>query len=274
MSGFTPIRVALLVSGSAPAIETLLADPNRGAIYDVVCVVSSETELAEAPLLEAAKIPLVLRPLRRFAGERGLSLRNLRAREEYDLETADILKSFQVDWVILAGYRFIVTTPLLELFPGRILALHEGDLTLTDHDGRRRYTELHSVRRAVFAGERETRSSLYAVTERVGEGPLFLLSRPYPVAEIAAEGLAWGAYELVNGYVKVHREWMVRSAWGEMLAHALGLIAAGTIRVAHDVAWVDGVPGPCRMGEAPRICHTLKNEIERGIPSSCPFIES
>ena len=62
MSGFTPIRVALLTSGHAPAIEPLLADPNRGALYDVVCVLDSGAELEQAPLLEAAKIPLVLRP--------------------------------------------------------------------------------------------------------------------------------------------------------------------------------------------------------------------
>jgi len=273
MSGFTPIRVALLTSGHAPAIEPLLADPNRGALYDVVCVLDSGAELEQAPLLDAAKIPLVLRPMRRILADLDLSLRNLHAREEYDRETAEILKSFQVDWVILAGYHFIVTEPLLALFPDRILALHEGDLTLSGDDGRRRYTELHSVRRAIFAGERETRSSLFFVTDRIGEGPLFLLSRPYPVAEIAADGLSWGAYDLVNAYVNVHRDWMVRSAWGEMIAHAMGLLAAGTIRVANDIAWVDGVPGPCRMGEAPRACHVLKGEIERGIPSSCPFIE-
>ena len=274
MSGFTPIRVALLTSGSIPAIEPLLVDPNRGAVYDIVCVVSSETELEQAPLLDDAKIPLVLRPMHRILGERDLSLRNLRGREDYDRETAEIAKSYQADWVVLAGYNYIVTEGLLALFPDRVLSLHEGDLTLNGDDGRRRYTELHSVRRAIFAGERETRSSLFFVTDRVGEGPLFLLSRPYPVAEIATDGLAWGAYDLVNDYVKVHRDWMVRSAWGEMISHALGLIAAGTIRVANDIAWVDGVPGPCRLGEAPRACHVLKGEIERGIPSTCPFIES
>ena len=97
MSGFTPIRVALLTSGHAPAIGPLLADPNRGALYDVVCVLDSGAELEQAPLLEAAKIPLVLRPMRRILADRDLSLRNLRAREEYDRETAEILKSFQVD---------------------------------------------------------------------------------------------------------------------------------------------------------------------------------
>lgn len=273
MSGFTPIRVALLASGSAPGIEPLLADPNRGAIYEIACVISTETELAQAPFLEAAKVPLIFRPMRRILADRDLSLRNLHAREEYDRETAELLKSLRVDWIILDGYHYIVTEPLLALFPDRIVALHEGDLTLTDDDGHRRYTELHSVRRAIFAGERETRSSMFFVTDRVGEGPLFLVSRPYPVAEIAADGLSWGAYDLVNAYVKVHRDWMVRSAWGEMLAHAMGFLAAGTIRVANDVAWIDGAPGPCRLGEAPRACHARKSEIERGIPSSCPFIE-
>lgn len=273
MSGFTPIRVALLTSGSSPAIEPLLGDPNRGAVYDIVCVLGSETDLEQAPLLEAANIPLVLRPMRRLLADRDLSLRNLHAREDYDRETGEILKSFQADWVILAGYHYIVTEPLLAIFSDRVLALHEGDLTLNDEDGRRRYTEMHSVRRAIFAGERETRSSLFFVTDRVGEGPLFLLSKPYPVAEIATDGLAWGAYDLVNLYVKAHRDWMVRSSWGEMISQAMGLVAAGTIRVANDIAWVDGVPGPCRMGEAPRACHVLKGEIERGIPSSCPFIE-
>src|SRR5436305_3978801 len=212
--------------------------------------------------------------MRRSLRDRGLSTRNLRAREEYDADTVAILKSFQVDWVILAGWHFIVTEPLLANFPDRVLALQESDLTLRGDDGRRRYPELHSVRRAIFAGERETRSSLFFVTDRVGEGPLFLLSRPYPVAEIAADGLSWGAYDLVNAYVNVHRDWMVRSAGGEMIAQAMGLLAAGTIRIANDVAWVDGVPGPCRMGEAPRARHILRREIERGIPSTCPFIES
>lgn len=273
MDSFRPLRVALLASSSAPGIEPLLADPNRGAIYDIACVISTETELEQAPLLEDAKIPLILRPMRRMLASRDLSLRNLHAREDYDGETADLLKSLHVDWIVLDGYHYIVTEPLLTLFPNHLLALHESDLTLKDEDGRRRYTELHSVRRAIFAGERETRSSMFFVNDRVCEGPLFLVSRPYPVAEIATDGLAWGAYDLVNSYVKVHRDWMVRSAWGEMLSRAMGFLAAGTIRVANDVVWVDGAPGPCRLGEAPRACHVLKGEVQRGIPASCPFIE-
>lgn len=273
MDGSSPLRIAILTSFSADGVERLLADPNRGSVYELACVVSSETELLQTAALEAANVPVIMRPLHRMLGTRALSLRNLHAREDYDREAADLLKSLNVDWIILDGYHYIVTEPLLEIFPNRVLGMHESDLTQLDEDGHRRYVEMHSVRRAIFAGERETRSSMYFVNARVGEGPLFLLSEPFPVSPIVADGLAWGAYDLVNAYARVHRDWMVRASWGPMLERALQFIAAGTIRVAHDVAWIDGAPGPCRLGEAPRECHLHVSQIARGIPSSCPFIE-
>lgn len=59
------------------------------------------------------------------------------------------------------------------------------------------------------------------------------------------------------------------SAYGAMLVRALQFLAAGTLKVANDVVWIDGVPGPCRLGDAPQICH-----VQRGIPASCPFIQT
>jgi hypothetical protein len=44
------------------------------------------------------------------------------------------------------------------------------------------------------------------------------------------------------------------------------------VQVVKDIAWVDGAPGPCRMGEAPAICGDATDSIRRGIPASCPFI--
>jgi hypothetical protein len=35
------------------------------------------------------------------------------------------------------------------------------------------------------------------------------------------------------------------------------------------VVWVDGVPGPCRMGDAPAFC---REQEASGVPVSCPFI--
>ena len=241
----TPFRVAVLTSTNAPGVERLRGDPNRGTTYELAEVIT-----------------------RRHAP------RNLRDREAFDEQTAEMLRDVGADYVFLDDYGYIVTRPLLRAFPEHILALHEGDLTIRDDDGGRRYVTLHAVRRAIFAGASETRPSLFFVTERLGEGPVLLLGAPYPVSRIAADAIARGAYDLAVDYARVHREWMMRAAYGEMLVRGLQFLAAGTIKVSGDIAWIDGAPGPCRLGDAPRICRDLGEHVQRGIPASCPFIQS
>ncbi len=270
--GFSPLRVAVLTSHSAPGLEQAIAHSNRGALYDLVAVISSETALAEAAAVEAAQIPLILRPLKRYNSERGLPLRNLRAREEYDSETAEQLQHFRVDYVFLLGYNYILSEPLVESFPQRLLALHDGDLMLRDENGRRRYAGLHAVREAIFAGEAQTRSSAYFVTQEVGAGPLFLLSRAYRVAQLALDARNWGAADLLSQYAELHRRWMIRGSWGEMTIRTIEFLAAGSVSIVRDIAWIDGVPGPCRMGEAPALCREREQTIDSGVPASCPLI--
>lgn len=267
-----PLRVAVLTSSSAPGIEQLLAGSDRGVLYDLACVAGSEESFAQRRAVEEANVPLVLRPLKAILAGRGMSFRNLASREEYDRETADVLRAYGADYAILAGYRYFVSGPLLEGFADHLLAIHDADLTVLDDEGARRYCDLHGVRRAIFAGAAETRSSVFFVTERPGAGPLMLLSRPFPVAPIAHDALACGEYDLAVAYARVHRQWMTTTSWGGMLVEAIRLLAGGTIAIADGIAWIDGAPGPCRLGEAPRFCEP--EQIRRGIPASCPFIQS
>ena len=254
------LRVAVLTSREAPGLEALLADPNRGVAYELAAVVSSETSLLQSAALDAAGVPWILHPIRDFPSAR----RNLRAREDYDASLAAILSPLDPQYVILCGYRYIVTAPLLHEFPDRIIGMIDSDLTERDGAG------LHAVRNAILSGASETRSSACIVREGVGTGPLFLLSGPYPVAAMARDARNWGDAELVERYAALHRQWMLRAAWGPMLVRMLELLAGGTLAIAGDVVWIDGAPGPCRFGEAPAAC-TGAN-VERGIPSSCPFI--
>lgn len=268
----TPLRVAVLTSHSAPGLEQVIAHSNRGALFDIVGVISSDPVVVEAPAIEAAGIPLVLRPLKIEMTERGLPLRNLRVREDYDAETADLLQHWRADYVFLVGYNYIVTPPLVNAFPQRLLALHDGDLMLRDENGHRRYAGLHAVREAVFAGETETRAAVYFVTQDVGAGPLLILSKPFRVAQLAHDARTWGAADLVSDYAGMHRRWMLRAAWGEMIVRAIECLAAGSVSIVRDIAWIDGVPGPCRLGEAPAICKEREPGLETGIPASCPLI--
>lgn len=269
---FSPLRVAVLTSHSAPGLTQLIAHPNRGAVYELVGVISSEDTLAEAAAVEAAGIPLVVRPLKRYMAERDLPVRNLGARADYDGETADLLQHFRADYTFLLGYNYIATEPLVNAFPQKLLALHDGDLMLRDENGRRRYAGLHAVREAVFAGENETRSSAYFVTQEVGAGPLFLLSRPYRISQLASDARSWGDAALLSEYASLHRRWMIRCAWGEMVVRAIECLAAGSVSIVRDMAWIDGVPGPCRLGDAPAVCHEREQSLESRVPASCPLI--
>ena len=270
---FTPLRVVVLTSRSAPGLAQLLADPNRGTVYELTAVVSSEPSFTEMKAVEEAGVSVLLRPMREFFAEHHLSLRNLQDRTGYDEQLAGLARDLQADYLVLDGYNYIVSAPLLEEFPMRILALHDGDLTLRDEEGRRRYAGLHAVRDALFDGEFETRSSAFFVTAEVGEGPLFLLSGPFPVPALGVDARNAGDAATLSSYAELHRRWMVGHTWGRMLTRGLEFLAAGSVQVIHDLVWIDGVPGPCRMGDSPSLCQKLKPLIDSRIPSSCPLIK-
>lgn len=273
MSSFAPLRVALLCSRSAPGLDALLDHPDRGALFDVVGVISTEELLREQRFLEARGIPCVLRPIRAFHRERLLPLRNLQARCEYDEETALVLQSFAPDLVVLSRYAYILTAPVLQAFPNRIINIHDADLTAVT-DGKRRYVGLHAVRDAIMAGETETRLSIHYVNQEINGGPLMLVGRPFPVAPLVRDAISWGSTAAIESYAELHRQWMLRKDAPSLIASAIRFLCAGIAQVIGDVVWIDGVPGPCRLGDAPAVCEALNEHRGRAIPAACPFIQT
>jgi hypothetical protein len=260
-----PLRIALLLPRRSAAIEGLLADPNRGSVWQIEIAVGADPAPEDLPLLEEKSVPVEIRPIRDEPG-----FRNLRLREQYDEALADLFTRLRIDYVVLAGYEYIVTDALLGPFAGRVLAIHDADLTLRDEG--RLYTGPHAVRDAIFAAEPETRSSVYLVTRDVGRGPLFLIGAPYPLAHMALDARERGDAAFLTHYAELHRQWMVSTSWSGMLSRTLDLLAGGTMKTIGDIVWVDGVPAPCRMGESPAVCHDPEAMVTRGIPRSCPFI--
>jgi formyltetrahydrofolate hydrolase len=240
------VRIAVLTSQGAPGLDALLLDPARGPIFEISAVVSAGVDVDRPP-------------------------RNLRDREEYDAKLLEIVGG--ADFLFLTDYRYLVTRPLLDAFPGRIIVLHDGDLTMM-MSGRRAYTGLHAVRNAILSGATSTRATAFIATEETGEGPLLLLGPPYAVSELATAAVERGDLADVALYAHLHRRWMVTDSYGVLLRKTAELVSLGTMHVARDTVWVDGVPGPCRLGDAPSACWSATRPPRRGIPSSCPFIET
>jgi phosphoribosylglycinamide formyltransferase-1 len=117
----TPLRVALLCSSRAPGVRDLLSDPARGSLYELACVVSTERDFPEREEIVEAGITCVARTR---------PPQSLELRRKYDADTAFYLKAFDVDLVILTGYRRILTAPMIEAYAGRIVNLHDSDLAV------------------------------------------------------------------------------------------------------------------------------------------------
>ncbi|HUJ14293.1 MAG TPA: formyltransferase family protein [Thermoanaerobaculia bacterium] len=233
------MRLGILTAGPSPL-------PPSGDLYETVCVV--DAKIAPPPP------------------------RNLREREWHDEELAEFLRSLEVDYVFAAGYPYILTPPLLEAFRDRVIVVQNGDLIERDENGRRRWSGTHPVLDALVAGMNSTRTSLYFATEDVGEGPLFLVGPRHSVPAVVQDALKRGDFDSVSTYALLHNRWM-RQSWPALIAQAIGILAAGSMKIVGNTVWVDGAPGPCRLGEAPDFCETEMDVLHR-IPSSCPFIES
>jgi hypothetical protein len=66
-----PLRVAVLCSRRAPGLLHLLeSDPNRGRLFDIACVMTSERDFAESDAVSAAGVQVLRHPIAEFCAAR------------------------------------------------------------------------------------------------------------------------------------------------------------------------------------------------------------
>ena len=220
LNDFRTLRVGILCSRRAPGLAALLHHPMRGVMYELACVITTN----EAAVLDTGDVPLLSHPIHPFCEGLGVPLRDDAARRLYDSETAQALHRIGVDTVLLLGYVYRITAPLLDAFSNRILNIHDSDLP--------KYPGLHATRDAVVAGETFTRSAVHIVTPEIDRGPVVLRSERFDVAPFVHAAAEAGEDDIIRAYAYAQREWMMRSAWGPLAVKALEMVAAGELAEA------------------------------------------
>jgi len=107
-------QLVVLISGYGSNLEAILDAARLGIIPAQVCAVVSNK--ADAYGLERARLaglPAVVHVYKKG-----------QERADYDRELADIVASYQPDWVILAGWMRILSSAFLRRFPNRVVNLH------------------------------------------------------------------------------------------------------------------------------------------------------
>lgn len=243
-----PLRVVVLFSGGASAVRYMLDhDSARDDAYEVVGAFTDDPAAPGVEALADRGVPVETHGLRAFYDDRDADTGDMDVRAAFDAETADRVDRFDPDLVVLSGYMWILTDPMVGTYP--ILNVHPADLTVTE-GGERVYVGHDPVYDAVTDGRAETRSTVHFVTPGVDEGPLVVRSRPFPVrGDQVATLREHGAADALAAYVDAHQEWMKWDGDGPALATAVRLVAAARVDLADGEALVDGDPGPLDLPE-------------------------
>jgi folate-dependent phosphoribosylglycinamide formyltransferase PurN len=222
-----PVRVAVLCSHRAPGLLHLLnCDAERGTAYDIVCCLTTEPTFAEEVRVERRGVPTLPHDIHEFYAARKARIAGTPGvRSAFDARTAQILRAFSPDLVVLAGYVYLLTEPMLAAFPRRILNLHFADLTLRTPGGEPGFPGTRAVRDALAAGCSETRATVHLVTAAMAAGPPIVRSWPFPVSPMVEDAGAWNATDMFNAYVFAHEQWMTRACAGPMWSAALHLVS-------------------------------------------------
>ena len=249
-------RVAVLCSERAPGLLYLLnRAADRGVTFEIVCVITSDPSFAEEVRVERRGIPTLSHPIRSFVG----------SRQAYDARTAKLLEPFMPDLILLDGYLFLLTRPMLDAYRSRIINLHFSDLTLRRPDGAPRFAGIRAVNRALADGMTETRATVHLVNEQVDAGPPLVLSPPYPASPLVEELRTLDATDAVRAYSFAHLQWMMRTASGPLMAAALRLIATARIDLDR-VARED--PAAARPWELDRDGYLVERQVPQVLPGS------
>ncbi len=156
--------MGVLASGRGTNLQAIINAIETGVVTAQIGVVISDKKDAKA--LERARernIPAV-----------SVDPKGYPDRTAYDAAVVAILTEHQVQLVIFAGYMRLITAPILEAFPHRIINIHPSLLPA--------FPGLHAQRQALFYGAKVSGCTIHFVDAEVDHGPI-IAQVPVPVLE-------------------------------------------------------------------------------------------
>ncbi len=151
-----PLRIGVLVSGSGSNLQSIIDHIEKGKLRAEIRIVLSNNP--EAYALERAK-------------KHGLSCAVMRHedypdREDFDRKMIEILRSFNTDLVVMAGFMRVLTPLFLKAFPMKVLNIHPAILPS--------FQGLHGQQKAFDYGVKFSGCTVHFADEGVDTGPIIV----------------------------------------------------------------------------------------------------
>jgi len=148
-------RIAIFISGRGSNMETIVKNVQSGNLHDCCDVVLVFANKQDAPGLHIAR-DLGLHT--EYVESKG------KKRENFDREIVELLEPFKVVYIVLAGYMRIISSPLLERYPRRIINIHPADTAA--------YQGAHAYEWAFENRLESTKITIHMIDAGVDTGPV------------------------------------------------------------------------------------------------------
>ena len=146
--------LAVLASGSGSNLEAIAHAIVNGELKaKIAVVIYNEPDAFARQRAEKFNIPAIL-----------VNHRDYKSRKALDLAIIDILKQYNVDLVIMAGWMRIVTQVLIDAFPERILNIHPSLLPS--------FKGIHAIEQAFNYGVKVTGCTVHLLSLEVDSGKI------------------------------------------------------------------------------------------------------
>ena len=154
-----PIRLAILGSGNGTNAQQITEYFASRSDVEIACIIYN---VRDAYIAQRAR-------------NLGVEARYFGRADFYESGAVlDYLRQKDVDWVILAGFLWLVPQPILDAFPQRVINIHPA--LLPKYGGKGMYG--HHVHEAVVAaGERESGITIHIVDNHYDRGTILFQAR-------------------------------------------------------------------------------------------------
>jgi phosphoribosylglycinamide formyltransferase 1 len=146
-------RIAILISGRGSNMKAILDNVESGRLRDLCDVVLVFSNQYKAKGLKTAK-------------EYGIETKCIESkgkkRKEFDKKLVDLLKPYDLDYIILAGFMRILSGVMIEAYENRIINIHPADTYL--------YKGAHAYEWAYENKMKKTKITVHLVDEGVDTG--------------------------------------------------------------------------------------------------------
>lgn len=151
------IKLGIMASGSGTNFEALaqtIEDQRLNAQIQVMIYNNPDAKAQERA--QRWNIPTVLINHRDYKKDR----------QGFDYKIVEVLKQYEVEWVIMAGWMRIITPVLLNAFPNHVLNIHPSLLPS--------FKGINAIEQALSAGVKVTGCTVHLASLEVDSGPILI----------------------------------------------------------------------------------------------------